>query len=51
MAKPLTRLTIVLPVTEASRIRKAARRQQLAVSRFIRHAVARIATNRKQKSK
>ena len=41
MAKPLTRLVMVLPVPEAKRIRAVARKQRLAVSRFIRIAVAR----------
>ena len=41
MAKPLTRLVMVLPVPEAKRIRAMARKQRLAVSRFLRRAVAR----------
>ena len=41
MAKPLTRLVIVLPVTEGKRIRTMARKLRLPVSRFVRNAVAR----------
>ena len=41
MAKPLTRLVMVLPVPEAKRIRAMARTQRIAVSRFIRNAVQR----------